>query len=51
MSVIRSKGLLGVSIHNNDEGLDSAASTAASSLKFTKSTMRSPRRRHASNRR
>ena len=43
MSVIRSSGLLGVSIHSIAAGFDSAASTAAASLKSTNSTCSSPR--------
>ena len=51
MSVMRSSGLLGVSIHTSAAGCDRAAASAASSPKSTNSTCRSPRRRHASNRR
>ena len=43
MSVMRSSGLLGVSIHTRRAGFDSAASTAASSPKLTNSTSSSPR--------
>src|SRR5213082_422635 len=48
MSVMRSSGLLGVSIHSSAVGFESAAESAASSAKSTNSTSRSPRRRQAS---
>ena len=51
MSVMRSSGLLGVSIHTSCVGLAMAAASARSSANFTKSTCSSPRRRQASNRR
>src|SRR5580765_7476701 len=47
MSVMRSSGLLGVSIHSSAAGVDSAARSAAASPKSTNSTCRSPRGRQA----
>jgi hypothetical protein len=44
MSVMRSSGLLGVSIHSRSVFSDSAASSAAASAKRTKSTLSSLRR-------